>query len=266
MIPLKDENPTRGRPLVTLVLIAACVAVYFLIQPGGQQLLGRTAANQGADLEFTLRNAAIPCEVVHDRPLSETEVVDTFRNGQQTACESRPATPPVFPHKNVYLAILVSMFLHGSVLHIGGNMLYLWIFGNNIEDAFGKVGYVVFYLVGGFVATLAHILVQPSSTVPVVGASGAIAAVMGAYLVLFPRVRIRTLFLLFFVIFFRSVEARWLLIFWLALQFFTNPNEGVAWVAHVGGFLFGAAVAAVYRAVKGPGGAAPVVAYDPYRY
>ncbi len=263
VIPLKDENPTRSRPIVTLLLIGACVMVYFLVQPSGQKLIGRAGA-QSSDLEFTVRNAAIPCEVVHDRPLSQTEVIDTYRLGDATACESQPETAPVFPHKNVYLAIVVSMFLHGSLVHIGGNMLYLWVFGNNIEDAFGKVGYAAFYLIGGFVATMAHILVQPSSTVPVVGASGAIAAVMGAYLVLFPRVRIRTLFI-FFLIFLRSVEARWLLLFWLALQFFTNPNEGVAWVAHVGGFVFGVVVAAIYRMAKGPG-EAPAVRYDPFAY
>src|SRR5207253_8078046 len=134
--------------------------------------------------------------------------------------------------------ILYSMFLHGSLLHIAGNMLFLWIFGNNIEDKMGPVWYLVFYLAGGLVAAAAHIIVQPTSTVPVVGASGAIAAVMGAYLVLFPNAPIRTVFI-FFIFFLRDIRAKWLLIFWFISQFFISPGEGVAWVAHVGGFIFG---------------------------
>jgi membrane associated rhomboid family serine protease len=138
------------------------------------------------------------------------------------------------------------MFLHGGWLHIGGNMLFLWIFGNNIEDRMGPLPYLAFYLVSGLVAAAAHIAVQPNSTVPVIGASGAIAGVMGAYFVLFPNVPIRTL-LLFFLVLIRDIPAKWLLGFWLVLQFFTSPNEGVAWVAHVGGFIFGAIVAFLLR-------------------
>jgi membrane associated rhomboid family serine protease len=110
----------------------------------------------------------------------------------------------------------------------------------------GKLGFIAFYLVGGLVAALAHIFVQPDSTVPVVGASGAIAAVMGAYLVLFPDAPIRTI-IIFYLILFRDISAKWLLAFWFVSQFFINPNEGVAWVAHVGGFVFGALVALLFR-------------------
>ncbi len=138
------------------------------------------------------------------------------------------------------------MFLHGSLLHIAGNMLFLWIFGNNIEDRMGIGGYIGFYLLAGLVASAAHILVQPDSTVPVVGASGAIAGVMGAYLVLFPNVKIRSLIIVF-IILFRDISAKWLLGIWFVTQFFTSPNAGVAWVAHVGGFAFGALVALMLR-------------------
>jgi membrane associated rhomboid family serine protease len=138
------------------------------------------------------------------------------------------------------------MFMHGSILHIAGNMLFLWVFGNNIEDRMGKVAFVLFYLAGGLAAALAHIFVQPDSTVPVVGASGAIAAVMGAYLVLFPDAPIRTIIIFYFILF-RDISAKWLLGFWFVSQFFVNPNEGVAWVAHVGGFVFGALVALLFR-------------------
>jgi membrane associated rhomboid family serine protease len=141
------------------------------------------------------------------------------------------------------------MFLHGGLLHLAGNLVFLWIFGNNVEDRLGHVPYLGFYLVGGVVATLAHVFVNADSTVPVVGASGAIAAVMGAYLVWYPNARIKTVIFAFFI-FFTEVRAKWLLGIWLLLQFFTSDNSGVAWVAHVGGFAFGALVGLA----MGPGG------------
>ena len=238
MIPLKDYNPTRRFPVVTVVLIAINVGVYFLVQQPNQ--------SKGGEAAYTYSHAAVPCEVVTGDPLSEDEIQRTIVEHDTEACIHDDTTPPVFPHKNVYLALLYSMFLHGSLLHIGGNMLFLWIFGNNIEDRMGTLGYTAFYLVSGFVASAAHIVVQPNSTIPVIGASGAIAGVMGAYLVLFPNVRIRTLFL-FLLVLIRDVQAKWLLGFWFVLQFFTNPSAGVAWVAHVGGFAFGALVALLLR-------------------
>lgn len=240
MIPLKDYNPTRRFPVITLLLIAINVGVYFFVQ--------RPFDETSSQARFSYEVAAIPCEVVQGRPLTQDEIVQTLRFNNDSACERRPATADeeVFPHKSVWLAVVYSMFLHGSLLHIGGNMLFLWIFGNNIEDRMGFAGYIGFYLLAGLVASAAHILVQPNSTVPVVGASGAIAGVMGAYLVLFPNVKIRSL-IIFFVILFRDISAKWLLGIWFVTQFFTNPNEGVAWVAHVGGFAFGALVALFLR-------------------
>ncbi len=246
MIPLKDENPTRSTPVVTLVIIAACVAIFVFVQPRETQDL----AGQVENIRFTFETAAIPCEVVQGRPLTEREVVETVRLDDDTACQSTPLGPTAFPGKSVYLAILYSMFLHGSWLHLAGNMLFLWIFGNNIEDKMGKPVYVVFYLVAGLVATGAHIAIQPDSTVPVVGASGAIAGVMGAYLVMWPNVRIKSLIFLGFFVLFRDVAAKWLLGLWFVLQFFTNPNEGVAWMAHVGGFVFGVLAGLLWRATR----------------
>ncbi len=264
MIPLKDENPTKRTPIVTMVLIAICVVVYFFVQQGAGELLAGEPADPGANLEFTLKNAAIPCEVVQGRPLTRGEIVDTFTgSGNPAACQADPATPAGFGGKSVYLAIITSMFLHGGLLHLAGNMLYLWVFGNNIEDTQGKVPYVLFYLLSGLAATVAHIAVQPDSTVPVVGASGAIAGVMGAYLVLFPRVPIKTVIIFFFILF-RDVQARWLLGIWFVSQFFINPNAGVAWMAHVGGFLFGILGGLVWRARRGPQ-PVPNPYYAPYR-
>lgn len=246
MIPLKDENPTRSTPVITIVVIAACVVIFVFIQPRETQDL----AGQLESIEFTFETAAIPCEVVKGRPLTQREVVDTVQFDDDTSCETTPMGGTAFPDKSVYLAVLYSMFLHGSWLHLGGNMLFLWIFGNNIEDKMGKPVYLVFYLVAGLVATGAHIAVQPDSTVPVVGASGAIAGVMGAYLVMWPNVRIKSLIFLGFFVLFRDVAAKWLLGIWFVLQFFTNPNEGVAWVAHVGGFVFGVLAGLLWRATS----------------
>jgi membrane associated rhomboid family serine protease len=139
-------------------------------------------------------------------------------------------------------------------------MLFLWVLGNNVEDRFGKVTYLLFYLVAGVVATLAHIAVQPSSVVPVVGASGAIAGVMGAYLVLFPRAPINSLIIVPPIILFRRIGARWVLGFWFLSQFFLSPGSGVAWVAHVGGFVFGALVGLLWRSRSQP---RPAVAAAP---
>jgi membrane associated rhomboid family serine protease len=232
VIPLKDDNPALRRPFVTLVIIAACVIVYFFVQPIGEVVPFRhaqSAATQQADQQFTFSHAAIPCELTHGRPLGTGDV-----NG----CSANPG-PPLFPGKNVWLAVLYSMFLHGSLLHIGGNMLFLWIFGNNIEDRFGHLPYLGFYLVAGVVATAVYVVVQPNSTVPIIGASGAIAGVMGAYLVLFPRAPIFSLILIPPIVLFRRIQARWMLLFWIASQFFLAPGTGVAWTAHVGGFAFG---------------------------
>ena len=241
MIPLKDYNPTRRFPVVTVLLILVNVGVYFFVQ--------RPFDGEANQARFAYEVAAIPCEVVQGRPLTEDEVIRTLQDDDESACETGAEREgdAVFPNKSVWLALLYSMFLHGGLLHLGGNMLFLWIFGNNIEDRMGIGGYLVFYLLAGLAASAAHVLVQPASTIPVVGASGAIAGVMGAYLVLFPNVRIRSLLILVFLVLFRDIPAKWLLGFWFVTQFFTNPSEGVAWVAHVGGFVFGALIALFLR-------------------
>ena len=150
----------------------------------------------------------------------------------------------------------MSMFLHGSILHLAGNMLFLWIFGNNVEDHLGPIMYAIFYGVTGVAAMGAHFLADPGSTVPVIGASGAIAGVMGAYLVFWPRAKVLTMVpvLLFFVFY---LPAGVVLGIWFAMQFLTNPNEGVAWLAHVGGFAAGVLIALALKGVLGPPRARP---------
>jgi membrane associated rhomboid family serine protease len=245
VIPLHDDNPTQRFPFVTVAIIAICVFVYFVIQPHGgtDQRLGTSE-----DTSFTLEYAAIPCELKQSEPITVAEV------NRDECSESLSAdSPEIFPEKNVWLAVIFSMFMHGSILHLAGNMLFLWIFGNNIEEHFGYIGYVVFYFAAGIAATGAHFLADPSSTVPVVGASGAIAGVMGAYLVFWPRARVLTLVALFFFIPL-YLPASILLAIWFGSQFLTafNPNSGVAWLAHVGGFAFGALIALAIRPLKRP--------------
>jgi membrane associated rhomboid family serine protease len=240
VIPLKDENPTSRPAIVTIAIVIACAVVWFLVQEGQPERrdVDTLPGPVSGTLAFNLEYAAVPCEVLTQDPLDAEEVLNTFVGGDDTSCEEQSRSPEVFPDKSIWLSVLFSMFLHGGLLHLGGNLLYLWIFGNNVEDRLGHVGYLAFYLVGGVVATLAHVAVNADSTVPLVGASGAIAAVMGAYLVWHPNARINTLVMMVFITFVQ-VRAKWLLGFWLVLQFFTGNDSGVAWVAHVGGFVFG---------------------------
>lgn len=208
MIPIRDENPTLTYPLVTVFLIAVNVVVflYEAILPPQQAWL------------FVHRFGAVPLAVTH-------------------------FTGP-FPYGGapVALTLVTSMFLHGGLLHVAGNMLFLWVFGNNIEDALGHLRFVFFYLACGLAAALFHIATNPSSPIPMVGASGAIAGIMGGYLVLYPRAQVLTMILIIFYPLFVWVPAVFFLIFWFLLQFL-NASAGasgnVAWAAHVGGFLVG---------------------------
>jgi len=230
MFPLKDENPTFRKPYVTIALIIINVLVFL-----GPQSMNNPEDGGGNSFEW----AAIPCEVVTGDGLTSTEIDIVFAGGDQNACDSDPNGAEQFPDKPVRIAMLFSMFMHGSLMHLGGNMLFLWIFGNNIEDHLGHVRYLLFYLAGGIVATIAHIAIAPDSIIPVVGASGAVAAIMGAYAVWFPNAPIRTIVMIMLM----NIKAKWWLGFWLITQFFTGADSGVAWMAHVGGFVFGALIA-----------------------
>jgi len=242
VIPIRDENPTRRKPVVTLVLIALNLAVYFGIQLPKESTPSNLIQGVSEADEFTYRYAAIPCELAKGHPLD----VDQFVSQQcSPAVRTNGAVgqQEVFPNKNVWLAVLFSMFMHGSILHVLGNMLFLWIFGNNVEDRLGPVVYVLFYLFAGVAAMAAHVAFNLDSTVPTLGASGAIAGVMGAYIVWWPRARVTSIIPILFFFGFVELPAAVVLGIWFVLQFFTNPNEGVAWVAHVGGFATGAALA-----------------------
>ena len=215
MFPLKDDNPSNTAPIVTVALIVlnALFFVYQIsLEAGGPD---GARAGQAFIEEFGL----VSCRLTG-------------------ACRVGPELPsPV-------LTIFTSMFMHGGLFHIGGNMLYLWIFGNNVEDTLGHGRYLLFYLLSGVAAALAQTAVGPSSTVPMVGASGAVSGVLGAYLILFPGAHVTTLIILGF--FFRLVQipAMVVLGFWIVLQLLSGlgsfgSSGGVAFFAHVGGFLAG---------------------------
>lgn len=225
MFPLRDINPTRSTAFLTLLLIGAGLYVFFFIQARD------TASGQQ---EFLYRRAVISCELTTGQPLAEFEIVDG-------RCSDGP-DQPVFPDKQPFLAVMTSMFLHGSVGHVLFNMWFLWIFGNNVEEAFGRVRYLLLYLIGGVAATAAFVVMNPDSTVPLVGASGAIAAVLGAYAVLFPGHRVLSLVGWFVV----PVPAAIFLGIWFVAQFGLGGTN-VAWEAHAGGFLFGLLVAIPLR-------------------
>ena len=254
MIPIRDENPTASTPVVTLLFIAINVVV-FLTEP----LFGSGIQGRIDEIKYFACRAAIPYEITHGERLAE-------RLGQGEVFPPDPdssvyalAEQRFCPGKNVWLSILVSMFLHGSILHILGNMLFLWVFGNNVEDRLGKAKFVLFYFGAGVAATYAQSYIFPSSAVPLVGASGAIAGILGAYLLMFPRARIHSLAIIVFFITWIELPA-WVMIgFWFALQLLSSVGSvagdaGVAYMAHVGGFLAGMVLLLIFR----PKPAAPV--------
>jgi membrane associated rhomboid family serine protease len=223
-----------------MALIVLCVVVYLFVQPTPMR-------ETPEDGRFDYQHAAIPYELTHGRPLTTCQVTQAVDPLDAARVCNGPAGDNAFaPGKPVYLGALFSIFLHGSIWHIAGNMLFLWVFGRRVEDRLGPVGFAAFFLAAGLVAAAAQVLADPNSLVPFIGASGAIAGIMGAYLVWFPRAQINTLFFVFIIFWFR-IPAWFVLAAWFVLQFFTSPNSGVAWVAHVGGFVFGAGLAWLLR-------------------
>jgi membrane associated rhomboid family serine protease len=230
LIPLRDENPTILTPYVTVALILANVFVWLYVEGAG--------ASPGLLTRMVCEFGMIPAEVT-GRTGSYGGVV----LGPGAACRFGGLT---------WQAILTSMFLHGSWMHLIGNMWFLWIFGNNIEDSMGHFRYLVFYLLTGVAAAMAQVVSDPSSPVPTVGASGAISGIMGAYIVLYPRVRIQTLFIFFFIIRIIPVPAWLILGQWFALQLISTRTSaqagaGVAFWAHVGGFVAGALLVKLFE-------------------
>jgi membrane associated rhomboid family serine protease len=241
-----DEERDRRVPIVTVILMAACIWVFVAVQPGGGAALLESEANAGArDIEFLVQEAAIPCEVARDAPLTEEEFVAVYRLGLTDACSANPQGNALVEDKNVYASMIYSMFFHGGWLHLAGNMLFLWVFGNAVESRVGHLRYAALYLASGLIATTGFVVSQYGSALPVVGASGAIAGVMGAFLVFFPTARVR----IWLLVAAPAIPAAVFLMFWFLSQFQIAPDSGIAWVSHVVGFVFGAVVATWLKAV-----------------
>jgi len=212
MFPLWDDQPTKKFPLITVAIIVLNTMVYLYEASLGEKFT-----------QFIYAMGLIPFEITHHTDLL-------------------PTGPSI-----IYLTIFTSMFMHGSIIHLLGNMLFLWIFGNNVEEYLGRVNFIIFYLVGGLSAAFTQIFFNPNSTMPMVGASGAIAGVLGAYLLLYPRARVTTVIIFGFFIRLIKIPAVVVLSFWIIYQFLYGISSlavktgegGVAWFAHIGGFIGG---------------------------
>jgi len=234
MFPLKDNIPTDRTAILTIAFIVINVIVYFVLQKGG--------IFSGPDDGIVVDWGAIPYEFTN--PGDECGIArdSVVCEGMEGVTGEADGQPPF------WVTAFSSMFMHGSLLHLGGNMLFLWIFGNNVEDSMGHVKFFLFYVLGGLAAIAAQIAIEPNAAIPTIGASGAVAAVLGGYILLYPRARVVTL--IFIIFFFTIIELPALLIlgFWFLQQVafgaygVANPTGGgggVAYFAHIGGFVFG---------------------------
>ncbi len=216
MIPIKDDNPARHFPIVTILIIIGNMAVYIYQMIHGPEIQA-----------FIYKFGAIPWEITH------------FQEIPNIPIDYRSTIPNT-------LTLFTSIFLHGGFFHLTGNMLYLWIFGDNVEALVGHVRFFIFYICCGLVAALTQIIIAPNSSVPMVGASGAISGVLGAYLLFFPKAKVHVLIFFFFFIRIIRVSALFVLGLWFFIQLFNGLGSigleetgGVAWFAHIGGFVAG---------------------------
>ncbi|MFN2616508.1 MAG: rhomboid family intramembrane serine protease [Thermoleophilaceae bacterium] len=261
MFPLKDNIPTRRFPILTVLIIVACTVVYFGFEHGGIGLGGKGN-------ERVVQYGATPYEITHPGkhcfiPPADSQAARIARAARsQVLCEGQKLSvlgasarvPDNVPSRltkgdpSWWVTAFTAMFMHGGLLHLAGNMLFLWIFGNNIEDSMGRPRFVLFYLLGGLAALAAQVAVGPNAAVPTVGASGAIAAVLGGYALLYPRARVVTV--IFIILFFTILELPALVVLglWFVIQLLYGASDlaqpvgtsgGVAYFAHIGGFVFG---------------------------
>lgn len=223
ILPISDDNPTKRFPIVTVSLIVANIAIF---------IYSFLLPSQEAIIEFYNQFALFPKAIVTGNPVAQNSI------------------------QPVYLSLITSMFLHGGILHIGFNMLFLWIFGNNIEDAFGRFKFIVFYLLSGIAGSFLQIATDPTSTIPNIGASGAISGVLGAYLILYPNAKVLTVIPIIFFIEIVRIPAIILIGFWFILQLFSGlftigaTGGGTAYFAHIGGFIAGLALTLLVLAVR----------------
>ena len=223
MIPLRDNVPTRTVPIITatLVVVNILVFVWSLTLPGAE----------------------------------ERRLIGTYAFVPRDLLVSLGSRLDLLPYN--ILTIFTAMFLHGGFLHVAGNMLYLWIFGNNVEDAAGHFRFLLFYLCSGLAAGLAQFSFDPSSSIPMIGASGAVSGILGAYLFLFPWAKVKTLIFILFFITTVDIPAVVLLTVWFIMQIAFSQGPGVAWFAHVGGFIFGLVTIKIVMLGRGSPAKAP---------
>jgi membrane associated rhomboid family serine protease len=235
MFPLKDNLPTRNLPVVTILFIALNAIAYLVLQPKTGIDFSGGSLDQGALFHY----GAVPYELTH--PGQHCEVI---RDGAAVRCADGVLDGGIA----TVLTLFTAMFTHAGLLHLGGNMLFLWIFGNNVEDSMGRMRFILFYLLGGLAATALQVAIGPDEIVPTLGASGAVAGVLGGYILLHPRAKVVTL--VFVILFFTILELPAIIFLgiWFAQQALfgaldlTNPagdGGGVAYFAHIGGFVFG---------------------------
>lgn len=233
MIPIRDDNPTLRAPIVTIVIIFLNVIAWILIQGAGN---AETMANSVCVL------GVIPGEI------TGLAVGKSVALGEEVRC--------VINEKPAWYTLVTAMFMHGGWFHLIGNMWFLWIFGNNVEDSMGRFRFIVFYLLTGIAAAATHIYLSPDSAIPMVGASGAIGGVMGAYVILYPRVPVHLLIIFGFYITTIAVPAFLMLGYWFLMQLlgglpqFGGAEAGVAFWAHVGGFVAGVVLIFLFKNQK----------------
>jgi membrane associated rhomboid family serine protease len=265
MIPVGDSPRTRSTPWVNYAIILVNIGAFLWMftlstQTAPSRLVAsREFAEQTAGVCYGYETA--PTDVdrfICKYSLQPKEFMDNLRGTSDVPNPDRQV---------ILLTIVTAIFLHGGWLHILGNMLFLWVFGDNVEDRLGHLGYFLFYLLAGVVASFVQIAVDPNSVVPVIGASGAVAGVLGAYIVYFPRATVRVVIPFFILIFIPIPVPAWIMIgVWfiqnlvsgyLTLAEAANPGAGVAWFAHIGGFLFGLVVAWLFAGRPNPPPAGP---------
>ena len=221
VIPISDINPARNTPIISRIFMFATVGVFLIIQPKNQIEL----------FNFFYQYSAIPCELVNFSPISESQFYnnDCFNNQSSS----------IFPEKNLLLSVIYANFFHANFIHILGNLWSFWIFGNNVEDKLGKFRFIIFLIFIGIISISVHTYLNQDSLIPIVGASGIVSGLMGAYVFMFPNARLLVL-VPFGFLFPTTIKAKFFMVFWFLSQILISiSDQNISWEAHVGGFVFG---------------------------
>ena len=229
MIPISDINPAKNTPVISRIFMFITIGVFLLVQPKNQIDL----------INFFYQYSAIPCELITFSPLSESQFYsnDCLNN----------TTAPIFQNKNLVLSIVFANFFHANFIHILGNLWSFWIFGNNIEDVLGRARFIIFLFMTGLFSMFAHVILNFNDINPIVGASGVVSALMGAYVYLFPNAQLLVL-VPFGFLFPTTIRAKFFMIFWFFSQIvIALQNNNISWEAHIGGFLIGYLVLRIFN-------------------